>query len=390
MTARSALRLRRLFSAVPAILVVGALTLPVASARPTAPASHGPDTESYAADYGTTPEQANAELTMIEEFGDAVAKISATEPGTFAGAYVSHDPFELRVFMTDAVAAAAAAAVVEQLAVEGATGITVRTPSMQELLSAGTDTLAVAERHDASVDVWIDERAGVVVIEATADTMPLVRTLVDDPAIRLVEVEALGKAGASIYGGLSGSGCTTGFSVQQLYASTRGFVTAGHCTNTQTVSGTTQAMVTQVTYGPNDSQWNRRSGDSYPNTIFDGSSTRSITSTKSRDSILVGAYVCHYGRTSGYNCGEVQTKTQSGFSGVVTSPTLTYIRVRDVSSPYKTLGESGDSGGPWFLNSQAWGVHHGGSGPNPHGVNDGVFMSVSYLANNNVYVRTSP
>jgi len=264
-----------------------------------------------------------------------------------------------------------------------------RVSSPPEPTGVKEQVLTRTQEEGIRVDPWVDERTGVVVIEVTHADAELVQSMVQEDNTKIVQVDRLAEASTSIYGGLAGSACTTGFSVQQLYGSTKGVLTAGHCADTQTVSGTTQSMVAQVLYGPNDSQWNRRSGDSYPNTIFDGSSTRSITSTKSRDSILVGAYVCHYGERTGYGCGEVQTKTFRGMPPV-SSPTLTYIQAMDVSYPYKTLGEPGDSGGPWFLNSQAWGIHHGDSGPNIHGVNDGVFMSVSYLANMNVYVRTTP
>ena len=85
--------------------------------------------------------------------------------------------------------------------------------------------------------------------------------------------------------------------------------------------------------------------------------------------MVVGDPVCKYGRTTGYTCGTIESKTYDpDGSETQFAATFIYVDGGDVN-----LSEPGDSGGPWFYGTSAYGIHHGGLG------NDSVFMAQNYM-----------
>lgn len=164
----------------------------------------------------------------------------------------------------------------------------------------------------------------------------------------------------TIYGGLSVSTCTAGFSVQSTSGLT-GVTTAAHCGNSQSITdplGATYALTFQAEkYGSGyDWQWHTLAGATVTNTIKDGNSTtRSITGQLLWASQNVGDAVCKFGKSSGYTCGQVTDKnycfTQSdGTTG------CHFIKVESVPAG-NALSAPGDSGGPWFSGNTARGSH---------------------------------
>jgi hypothetical protein len=90
-----------------------------------------------------------------------------------------------------------------------------------------------------------------------------------------------------------------------------------------------------------DIQWHRADqAFTVGNWVWDGSSNRPIYNVRFRASQAVGDWVCKYGMTSGYGCGTIATTSQDGVN----------VRLDDV-----TL-QGGDSGGPWFVNTTAYGT----------------------------------
>lgn len=78
---------------------------------------------------------------------------------------------------------------------------------------------------------------------------------------------------------------------------------------------------------------------------------REITNSHYSYFMPPGGQVCHFGASSGYSCGTiVATDACIIVNGTMGCP---YIRVRDAQHA------PGDSGGPWFLGSIAYGIHHG-------------------------------
>jgi hypothetical protein len=84
---------------------------------------------------------------------------------------------------------------------------------------------------------------------------------------------------------------------------------------------------------------------------------RVINSATSRVHQQVGTIVCHYGKTTGYSCGTIQKKNECiNVQGVVG---CRWMRVTGANH------DNGDSGGPWYSGSSAYGSHSFGvSGQN--------------------------
>ncbi len=110
------------------------------------------------------------------------------------------------------------------------------------------------------------------------------------------------------------------------------------------------------------------------NLMYDGTYNRYVYSTKSRDEQALNEWVCKYGITTGYGCGQIVDKSFDPGVGFVG----TFIRVHNPDNI--DLAEPGDSGGPWFWNNTAYGIttHQVtvNGQPNP----DAVYMAVNYFS----------
>ena len=176
-----------------------------------------------------------------------------------------------------------------------------------------------------------------------------------------------------MYGGLGISTCTTGFTVRNS-AGARGVSTAGHCGNSQSLSGYALTFRGEAYSGSYDVQWHNASGHTYPNTIKVSTSTRSITATRSRGSQTVGSQVCKQGKTTGYTCGTISTTSYCA------SGACTWVRVAGNGT---NLSEGGDSGGPWFSGNTAYGSHTYGIG------DDSAYMPVDYFSGISMSIATT-
>jgi hypothetical protein len=183
--------------------------------------------------------------------------------------------------------------------------------------------------------------------------------------------------------------CMTSFAAKHNTTGKTGLVTAGHCASPNTISlndgGTNYAMTQGA---PLDKQ---PGGDlmflsGTPTAVaefyYDGtSSVRSVTGTRSRASTTAsngttstagtttGSFVCHLGQQTlnssnvVQSCGEVISTTGQVTSGLLTGGS--YVIVRNTQSGAGTVNTSGtgtllcfkgDSGGPWFAGTIAFGV----------------------------------
>ena len=104
-----------------------------------------------------------------------------------------------------------------------------------------------------------------------------------------------------------------------------------------------------------------------------------------RNDQAIGGYVCKYGKTTHYTCGYISDKDYQ--PSYVPNASATFIRV-DNTAGYDDLSSGGDSGGPWFLVYDAYGVHSGSPGADK---NDAIYMAVNYISPGiGVSVMTSP
>lgn len=75
-----------------------------------------------------------------------------------------------------------------------------------------------------------------------------------------------------------------------------------------------------------------------------------------------GSFICHYGKTSGYSCGEViDTDSAPAYScnGQACNDVFVEVRNKVVTGETQLACGDGDSGGPWFANGVAFGIHSG-------------------------------
>ncbi|HEX5869528.1 MAG TPA: S1 family peptidase, partial [Longimicrobium sp.] len=219
----------------------------------------------------------------------------------------------------------------------------------------------------------VDVRANRAEVHVQRGRSAAARGVLGEADASVVEVDHLPQEEISMYGGLSITGCTSGFTVRNS-AGTRGVSTAGHCGNSQTLGGVALTFRGEAYSGSYDVQWHNASGHTYPNTIKVSTGTRAITATRSRTSQTVGSQVCKQGRTTGYTCGTISTISYCA------SGACTWVRV---AGNGVNLSEGGDSGGPWFSGNTAYGSHTYGIG------NDSAYMPVNYFSGISVTIATS-
>lgn len=219
----------------------------------------------------------------------------------------------------------------------------------------------------------VDVRANRAEVHVLPGRAAAARAVLGAGGTVVVEVDHLPREEINMYGGLAISTCTTGFTVRNS-AGTRGVSTAGHCGNSQSLSGYSLTFRTEAYSGSYDIQWHTASGHTFPNTIKVGSSTRSITGTRSRAYQTVGSQVCKQGKTTGYTCGTISTTSYCA------SGACTWVRV---AGNGVNLSEGGDSGGPWFSGNTAYGSHTYGIG------DDSAYMAVNYFSGISVTIATS-
>lgn len=166
--------------------------------------------------------------------------------------------------------------------------------------------------------------------------------------------------------------CTTGF-VTQNSSGVRGITTADHCViNPVTYDG---ALINQGFVDLGTPEARLPSQDikwfALPAAQVAASSNRIISDlTASGAPIFTtitgisGAYkaqyVCKYGSTTGKTCGKVVEVNYSYTDSEGTQITNSVLITKDGTPNGGTLSDSGDSGGPYFVNGKAIGTHIGG------------------------------
>lgn len=205
-----------------------------------------------------------------------------------------------------------------------------------------------------------------VVLEASAPdsafgTLELIATnsLIDAVGVGIVDritalilrsdAEVMGGEDSAAYhmGGEILSTCTSGFGTVQIGSGVRGISTAAHCGNSQSDDGSSLTIKGEHngTYG--DFQWH--TGPKIENdNFYSGNSTTTEVGERDVASVgspLVGQSLCLNGKTTHKHCQEVR-KLNVCFDGRCN---LVQMGAR--------LADGGDSGGPWFWNYTAYGLH---------------------------------
>lgn len=139
-------------------------------------------------------------------------------------------------------------------------------------------------------------------------------------------------------------------------ATAKGIVTAGHCGNAATFSGTNLPFQAENFTGSHDEQWHTVPGLTALNRVKTaGIGYATITSWTSHGLQAIGSWVCKTGNTTGFDCGYLDSR--GACATWVPNFNCTFHRVHNDTSD---LASPGDSGGPvYFAASDAWGIISG-------------------------------
>lgn len=172
--------------------------------------------------------------------------------------------------------------------------------------------------------------------------------------------------------------CTTGFVVTD--GTRDGIVTAAHCPN-DLAFREADGRLTPLSF---DGQWGWRYRDVQLHVSAErlrplfysdrrNGSMRAVESWRNRNTIRSGEWLCHYGESSGYSCETVELTDYAPPGDLCGGPCApTWVSVRGPTC------RSGDSGGPVFLGTTAFGITKGGSGSSSQ-CNFYYFMSADFL-----------
>lgn len=169
-------------------------------------------------------------------------------------------------------------------------------------------------------------------------------------------------------GGRTMRTCTSGFAARHSTTQTYGIITAGHCSDVQRMHGVSLPWVTGYESTTADAQFHSiptgsghqvRSEFAY--TEHSPPRVRVVRGTEVRTSMR-GDFVCHTGRRSGVSCGTVtHIYYQPQNAGACAASELGgsaecgayFVRVHGTA----LQSCEGDSGGPWYRGTTAYGIH---------------------------------
>lgn len=364
------------------LAVMTLLPLGPATAQETANDPLLQDAREYAKAYEVEVDEALRRLRAQAAIGKLNAELLAKERTTFGGLFIQHDPsFRIVAQFTQKggqnLDSHLQAAGLGELAADVERRTVKLSLKRLEAIQAEANRIVRKQRLAADSRINLAENRVDLLTVAPSD---LIQAITEESAtsklaaelrlpanVEVIAVERLPRAQSYIEAGFSLPNCTLGFAVQS--GGTLGITTAGHCDDTYSYQNRSLPYQAGQFSGAVDAQWHTAPGLRPVNRVFDAqydSTTpyyRHITATKTRSQQVVGEFVCKYGITTGYTCGNI-TSTNYTPSSYVPGATADYVWV---DSTTQDQAEGGDSGGPWFSGETAYGLtsgaYHGGGGP---------------------------
>lgn len=324
--------------------------------------------------------EAERRLALQLRVGELETALREKAGDIFAGLWIEHRPaFAVEVRFTDAAAG--------QRLVRSLSGglaadfrVAAAAASLARLEELQARTVAQLRQARIAADADIDVRANRVEILATApdEVRQALSSFAAEDQDRLQVVPVAGLAelqGASLpmRGGRPLTTCSSGFTARNAGGSV-GVLTSAHCGDTQDYTDWDVAIpfVNGTFSGSRDVQFhNRHCYLTAPNEFDSGIGIRQVTGTQSRDQQVVGSQVCRYGMTTPHRCGLISSKSYC--PSVIPSCSGTFVRVQSTNG--LPLSNGGDSGGPWFSGTTAFGIHTGAVGPV-----DSFYMPINYAS----------
>lgn len=352
--------------------------LPVQSAEQAIAA----DAQAYARSTGVSQGEAVRRLRMQRDMGDLIEQLRAAHKGRLAGIVVDHEPnYRLRVRLTgpEAVAERKVPLGGSELPVAFETGAKATYEGLRGSLRA--NQAAVARLYPNLAGIGIDESTSEIVVTVNAPAAPdaeaarakggELQTILGQPfRIEITDSYPVmhDVRGGSLVSPTTAGHCTSAFVVKNT-AGTTGVTTAAHCGNTlnyynpnMTSIPLTLVAGSEYLDADQDVQVHTSAYVERPEFYWDDGKTaaRTLTGRRLRSSTAFNDNVCHRGETTGYSCGYVQQTDYAPYNP--TNPlcggpcSAVYIRL--TGATLECAG--GDSGGPWFASTVAFGIHKGG------------------------------
>ena len=315
------------------------------------------DAASYADDYGVSVDEAKRRLGLQAEAGKLGGALTSGKASTFGGLWIVHTPqYAVKVAFTED-GETALEGYDMSAALDDVIDVVEVDTTLAALVSAQSGAAAAVASTGIAAESAVILRDNVVDV-FTLDKVALERALDSAGAVlpaksRVREVSALSAPahGSELHGGEHITRCTSGFAVKNS-SGTQGITTAGHCDDVQRRSGTTLTLVKEWDGGSYDLQWHTGpSNKTIRKLVYDGTNHRYINSGRARRDQSEGDYVCKYGMSTKYDCGEIES-TRYEMEGRGN----TWVLVRNVEGDDSVLAEDGDSGGPFFDGNVALGI----------------------------------
>ncbi|WP_420436705.1 hypothetical protein [Candidatus Poriferisodalis sp.] len=411
-----------------AVCTLGALTPVSAHASPTTDGGPetNPVVASYASDYSVTLAEAQQRLERIPELQEIIAALheaeserlagwgidhhgpmiawvwlTGTEPPTSAATAIAaaHDDVQVRTGATVTFAALAAAqdrfGIGEGIGAVGNTGAVGGTQvDLSDMiahtavnlranaLEIGIDTAAAAPEPSGALDS-ADERTPIGPLGTVDDldspdtTLAHVAQLIAphiNVPFNVIEADPV-EDQAAFEGGRRMGRCTSGFAAQHRGTGRYGMITAGHCDSTSwSTQGVTLTRAEHAYNSTMDAAFYtipQAQSHQVTNQVVcvndyatqDTCSIRSVGPSRLR---MMDVPVCHSGDKSGVSCGTVdhiryRPRLENGCDGHGGNCSAVFGRA---AGPGMKACK-GDSGGPVYSFSTAYGIHKGGPKDNP-------------------------
>ncbi len=319
----------------------------------------------WLADYAdVTIQEADVMLANQETFGVVLATLRSALPEKFADAWITYRPYTLSVsFVGDVPPLARRLFDESGLTVSLVPDAPLSEASLEELQSRASKSLTEAGFDGFSVT--FDAQRGQVLVtlpESARDAASLPPQVLDEHvkvtythspvAIPMADVR-----GGGLLNGYNDADCTAGFSVENS-GGTGGIATAGHCQALSNYEWVGTGETTPLTWlnqhvgDHGDVEWHSTPSAEVPEFYSGTWGVRDVTSVEQTDSFARGALYCKFGQTSGYGCSTVwRVAGDCDYEGW---PPAKRLVIMDES-----ILRGGDSGGPWFIASQAAGISSG-------------------------------
>ena len=321
-------------------------------------------------------------VKLQKDAGRALDRWATTDDA--AGAYFDHGAKGAPVFLTSGDPTKGKAAVARELPAAANARFLRVAHSMAELLAVqarmNADLEAGALAALGVTSTAIDARANAVAVGVVADTAAVraaLRSRYGDSVAPVFELPAAGgdacssrddcapaKAGIEIVSSYNGNNCTMGFLVRVVGSAEARALTAGHCVGLSGGTGTSRKWTHDgISTWAEFSYWTDGADADVAVLAPDGSAISGdrnllyrastsdvvhVTGMASNAQQIQGGLVCRAGATSGHRCGTIELTNRTKD---VDGRTIDHQWVVDFDAC------PGDSGGPYFLGTTAYGSH---------------------------------